>query len=179
MILATTLMVLTMNTHTAQPAAAQASLTLSSPSFTNGQEIPADFTCDGSNRAFDIAIAGVPASAKSLAIIMHDPDAPDPAAPRPQGFTHWIAYNISPTTTSLRLDALPSGAHVGMNDDGKAGYMGPCPPKGRHRYVITAYALDQSLPNLGAPKRADLLAAIKGHVIAETDLIGTYAKTKR
>jgi len=121
----------------------------------------------------------VPPNTQSLALIVEDPDAPDPAAPR-RVFSHWVLYNIPPEAHEIPEEAkpedLPAGTAVGVNDFDKLGWGGPCPPRGRHRYVFRLYALDRRLPNLHQPTRARLLEALNGHVIAQAELIGTYAK---
>jgi Raf kinase inhibitor-like YbhB/YbcL family protein len=124
----------------------------------------------------------VPANAKSLALIVDDPDAPDPAAPR-MIWVHWVLYNIPVAVNDLPegvvSSALPKGSLEGLNDWQRTGYGGPCPPIGRHRYFHKLYALDAVLPDLKKPTKAALEKAMKGHVIAETQLIGTYEKGKR
>ncbi|HTY03282.1 MAG TPA: YbhB/YbcL family Raf kinase inhibitor-like protein, partial [Rhodocyclaceae bacterium] len=114
-----------------------------------------------------------------LALIVDDPDAPDPAAPK-MTFVHWVLYDIPPGTTSLpeAVSRLPAGALEGLNDAGETGYTGPCPPIGRHRYFHKLYALDTVLPDLGLPTKAKLEAAMKGHVVAQAELIGTYQKRR-
>ena len=116
---------------------------LTSPSFEDGGMIPKKFTCDGGNINPELIIQNVPAGARSLALIMHDPDAPYPAAPRPGGFTHWVVWNIPPETTVIKQESAPPGAREGMNGAG-SGYAGPCPPppSAAHRYQFHLYALD-------------------------------------
>jgi Raf kinase inhibitor-like YbhB/YbcL family protein len=154
-------------------------LTLSSPAFAHGQEIPRQYTCEGLDTSPPLRWSGVPPNAQSLALIVEDPDAPDPAAPR-RVFTHWLLYNIPADAEELREEAspeeLPAGTAVGVNDFDKLGWGGPCPPKGRHRYFFRLYALDRRLPNLHQPTKRQLLDALRGHVIAEAELIGTYQK---
>ncbi|MCZ7686252.1 MAG: YbhB/YbcL family Raf kinase inhibitor-like protein [Sandaracinaceae bacterium] len=123
----------------------------------------------------------MPEGARSLALVADDPDAPDPKAPRTI-WTHWVLYDLPPRDGHLSEGtraAAPEGARDGHNDWKRAGYGGPCPPIGRHRYFFRLYALDRVLGDLRHPTRADLLAAMKGHVLAEAVLMGTYAKTKR
>ena len=170
-----------MTTHTASSP----SLAVSSSAFENGKDIPAQYTCEGKNdeQSWPIAIAGVPSNAKALAIVVHDPDAPDPKAPRPQGWTHFIVYNLPASTTTLASGVaqpeLPKGALAGKNDWGKPGFKGPCPPVGKHRYVTTVYALDGALPDLHEPTRDALLKAMEGHVVAQADLVGTYEQQQQ
>lgn len=149
---------------------------VTSPSFAEGDEIPAKFTCEGPDISPALAWSGVPKGAHSLALVVEDPDAPDPQAPRVP-WVHWIAYDISADASGLPEGAaLPAGARDGWNDWKKPGYRGPCPAIGRHRYYYRIYALDRGLGNLGKPDKAALDKAMKGHVIAEGALMGTYAK---
>jgi Raf kinase inhibitor-like YbhB/YbcL family protein len=164
-----------MTTHTAM----QTPLVVTSPSFSNDGEIPRVHTCEGRDQPFPLAISGVPESARSLAIVVHDPDAPDPRAPSPAGWTHWVVYDLPPTTTSISAAALPAGARDGQNDWQTTGYRGPCPPIGAHRYVTTVYALDTVLPDLQRPSRAMLLDVMEGHVVARGELVGLYEKEKK
>lgn len=155
-------------------------LTLSSPAFSNGGEIPAKYTCEGEDISPMLAWSGVPPDAKSLALIVDDPDAPDPAAPKVT-WVHWVLYNIPPSASALPEAArqLPAGTLQGLNDWKRTGYGGPCPPIGRHRYFHKLYALDAALPNLGEISKPKLEAAMKPHIIAQADLIGTYQKRKQ
>jgi len=152
---------------------------LTSTAFPHDGEIPAKYTCEGDDVSPPLAWSGVPANAKSLALIVDDPDAPDPAAPQ-MTWVHWVVYNVSPAVTGLPEASrkLPAGALDGLNDWGRTGYGGPCPPIGRHRYFHKLYALDAVLPDLRKPTKAKLEAAMKGHVIAEARLVGTYRKRK-
>ena len=155
------------------------SLTLSSPAFAAGATIPAQYTCEGDDMSPPLAWSGVPDGASSLALVVDDPDAPDPAAPQ-HTWTHWMLYNIPLSVTGLpqgaRGESLPQGAREGLNDWKKRGYGGPCPPIGRHRYVHKLYALDTLLPDLGDASRAQLDEAMRGHVIEQAALIGLYQK---
>jgi len=150
---------------------------ITSTAFAEGKEIPAKHTCQGDDASPPLAWSGVPAAAKSLALIVDDPDAPDPEAPKTT-WVHWVVYNIPPSATGLpeASQGLPAGARSGTNDWKRTGYGGPCPPIGRHRYFHKLYALDVVLPELGAATKADLLRAMEGHVVAEAALIGTYQK---
>jgi Raf kinase inhibitor-like YbhB/YbcL family protein len=158
------------------------SLTLSSRSFPDGGEIPSRYTCEGDDRSPALSWSGVPAAARSLALIADDPDAPDPAAPR-MTYVHWVLANLPATTTGLpegvTAAALPPGAKVGLNDFGRSGYGGPCPPIGRHRYYFKLYALDIELPGLERFKKPDLEKAMTGHVLESAQLVGTYHKGQR
>jgi Raf kinase inhibitor-like YbhB/YbcL family protein len=154
---------------------------LSSPDFAPGQNMPVRLTCEGEDASPALVWSDVPTGAKSLALIVEDPDAPDPRAPRTI-WTHWVLYNLPPSSTGLPagIDAsgLPPGTREGKNDWGRTGYRGPCPPVGRHRYVHRLYALDTVLPDLGQPTRAELLRAMEGHVLEVAELIGTYQKQR-
>ena len=152
------------------------SFTLESPAFSEGGSISARYTCDGEDISPGLRWHGVPPGTRSLALIIDDPDAPDPAAPR-MVWVHWVLYNIPPQVPELpeAVTALPAGTLEGLNDWKRTGYGGPCPPVGRHRYFFKLYALDTELPNLGHPTKAVLLEAMQGHVIGEAVLMGTYA----
>lgn len=155
------------------------SLALTSTAFTNGKEIPATYTCDGDDTSPPLSWSGIPSRAKSLALIVDDPDAPDPAAPQ-RTWVHWVLYNLPPDTSGLRKGVtsrdLPSGTREGLNDWRLAGYGGPCPPVGRHPYIHKLYALDVVLPDLGKPDKAALEKAMQGHVIDKAELVGTYQR---
>ena len=155
------------------------SLAIHSAAFAPGGSIPAKYTCEGDDVSPALAWSGVPAGTKSLVLIVDDPDAPDPAAPR-MTWVHWVLYDIPASATGLpeAVDpsALPAGTREGLNDWGRTGYGGPCPPIGRHRYFHKLYALDTVLPDLGRPRKAALEKAMHGHVLEEAALIGTYQK---
>jgi len=155
---------------------------LSSPSFAPQGSIPSKFTCEGSDIAPPLSWSEVPPAAKSLALIVDDPDAPDPKAPR-MTWVHWVLYNLSPQAGSLAESpggkSIPHGASEGLNDWKRTGYGGPCPPIGRHRYFFKLYALDTVLPDLGKPSKADLLKAMEGHIVGSAELIGTYEKGRK
>jgi hypothetical protein len=150
---------------------------LSSSDFADGQPMPKELTCEGKDTSPALAWTGVPAGTKSLALIVDDPDAPDPKAPKTV-WVHWILYNLPPSTSGLPkgVTALPDGTLEGLNDWKRTGYGGPCPPIGRHRYFHTLYALDVVLPDLKHPTKAKLLEAMEGHVLARAVLVGTYQK---
>ena len=156
-------------------------LTLTSIAFVDGDAMPTIHTCDGENVSPPLAWRGAPDGARSLALVMDDPDAPDPKAPR-RVFVHWVLYDLPVADGGLadgvRDDALPRGARQGVNDRGSRGYTGPCPPIGRHRYFFTLYALDMTLPGLDAPTRNALEMAIAGHVLATAQLMGTYERPR-
>jgi len=156
-----------------------ATIKVTSPAFAAGAEIPTVHTCEGKDVSPPLAWTGVPAGAKSLALVVDDPDAPDPRAPK-RVWVHWVVAGLPAATKGLQADAsrdLPGGATLGTNDWGKAAWGGPCPPIGRHRYFFKLYALDIAMAATGKSK-ADLLHAIDGHVLARGELIGTYQKKK-
>ncbi len=155
-------------------------LTLKSPAFAPGGEIPAVHTCEGKDRSPALEWSGVPAGAKSLALVVDDPDAPDPKAPR-MTWVHWVLYDLPPATTALAesAKALPAGTREGVNDWRRTGYGGPCPPIGRHRYVFKLYALDTRLPVFWSATKATLEKAMQGHILAQSELVGYYKKGGR
>jgi Raf kinase inhibitor-like YbhB/YbcL family protein len=153
--------------------------TLRSSVFQAGGAIPRRYTCQGEDVSVPLEWDGAPNKAKSFALIVDDPDAPDPAAPRIV-WTHWMLYNI-PSDAKILKEAvkpneLPPGTLEGLNDWNRTGYGGPCPPIGRHRYFHKLYALDTLLPDLGEPNKAALERAMQGHIVAQAELIGTYQK---
>ncbi len=152
-------------------------LTLTSPAFADGGEIPRVHTCEGEDTSPPLQWQGAPSGTRSFALIVDDPDAPDPAAPK-MTWVHWVLYNLPAHTAALAaaVAALPNGTGEGLNDWGRPGYGGPCPPIGRHRYFHKLYALDTLLPDLGNPTKAQLEAAMAGHVLGEATLVGTYRK---
>jgi Raf kinase inhibitor-like YbhB/YbcL family protein len=154
-------------------------LNIMSPSFAQNSEIHARHSCDGNDTSPALAWTGVPTGTKSLALIVDDPDAPDPDAPK-MTWVHWVLYNLSPGTTGLGEDIadndLPEGTLQGVNDWQRTGYGGPCPPIGKHRYFFKLYALDTVLPDLKHPDKAALEKAMRGHVIAQAELIGLYQR---
>ncbi len=154
------------------------SLVLKSDAFNDGGEIPIKYTCEGDDVSPGLYWEGVPEGTESLALIVDDPDAPDPSAPR-MVWDHWILYNVPPSLGGLPEgivpDALPPGCGGGINSWGRTGYGGPCPPIGRHRYFHRLYALDTKLPaELGNPTKDDLLLAMEDHILARTELVGTF-----
>ena len=149
---------------------------LTSGAFLPNQPIPARYTCDGEDISPPLAWTGVPAGTRSLALIIDDPDAPDPKHPK-QVWVHWVVYNLPADCTALaEAGALPPGAKAGRNDWNQPDYGGPCPPIGRHRYFHKLYALDTVLPDLKHPTRAQLEQAMKGHVLEQGELVGTYER---
>jgi Raf kinase inhibitor-like YbhB/YbcL family protein len=152
-------------------AAGGAKMKVTSSAFQQGGNIPSKFTCDGANTSPPLQVSDVPSEAKSLVLIVDDPDAPGGL------FTHWAIWNISPQTTTIAEGSTPKGGH-GTNDFGKSGYGGPCPPSGAHRYYFKVFALDREVELPSGAKRSQLNAAMKGHVIAQGELIGRYSRKK-
>jgi Raf kinase inhibitor-like YbhB/YbcL family protein len=153
---------------------------LQSVNFSHEGAIPAKHTCEGEDIAPALEWDGVPDNAKSLALIVDDPDAPDPAAPK-MTWVHWVLYGIPPNAKGMPEGGrpLPPGTREGLNDWKRTGYGGPCPPIGRHRYFFKLFALDTEVPDLATPTKAALEKAMAGHVIATAQLIGTYQKANR
>jgi Raf kinase inhibitor-like YbhB/YbcL family protein len=151
---------------------------LTSSGFADGQEIPARQTCQGGDASPPLQWSDAPKGTRSFALVVDDPDAPDPRAPKTT-WVHWVAYDIPGGTSSLDQGAaahMPAGSRAGLNDWHAPGYRGPCPPVGRHRYFHKIYALDTLLPDLGQPTEAVLERAMHGHVLGQAVLLGTYAK---
>jgi Raf kinase inhibitor-like YbhB/YbcL family protein len=156
--------------------------TITSPAFAANHDIPIDHTCEAGDVSPPLAWSGVPDGTKSLALVVDDPDAPDPAAPKIT-WVHWVLYNLPPDATKLpqavEPDELPPGTREGKNDWKRTGYGGPCPPVGRHRYFFKLYALDAVLPDLKQPTKAQLEKAMEGHILAKAELIGLYQKARK
>ena len=155
------------------------SLVLRSTAFEDGGEIPRRFTCEGDDLSPDLAWRGIPDGTQSLVLIVDDPDAPDPNAPK-MVWDHWLLYNLPPDSSGLPAGVsesdLPEGTGQGLNSWGLTGYGGPCPPIGRHRYFHILYALDARLPDLGNPTKDRLLSVMENHILGHTELVGTYSK---
>ena len=158
---------------------ARMTLTLRSPAFLAGAAIPGEYTCDGANHSPPLQWSGAPAGTRSFALILDDPDAPDPKAPK-MTWVHWVLYDMPASATGLAGAAdpkqLPPGTREGTNSAKRTAYGGPCPPTGRHRYFHKLYALDITLGDLDRPTAEQLQSAMKGHILAETELIGTYQR---
>lgn len=156
-------------------------LSLTSPVFSYNGPIPKLYTCQGRDVSPRLNWSGLPNGTKSMVLIVEDPDAPDPAAPK-RVWVHWVLYNIPPAATGLpeavNATGLPHGTRQGRNDWDRTGYGGPCPPIGRHRYFHKLFALDIVLGDLGTPTKQALEVAMQGHVVARTEIVGTYQKTK-
>jgi Raf kinase inhibitor-like YbhB/YbcL family protein len=154
----------------AQSAPGPTSLKVTSSAFSDGGKIPKKYTCDSSNASPPLRIENLPKTAKSLALIVDDPDAPG------RTWTHWLLWNIEPKTAEIREDSVPQNAVQGTSDFGSARYGGPCPPSGSHRYYFKAYALDITLSLPSSAKKAALERAMAGHIVAKGSLIGTYSR---
>jgi Raf kinase inhibitor-like YbhB/YbcL family protein len=152
-------------------ASGEAKMKIISSAFQEGGNIPSKFTCDGGDTSPPLQIAEVPSGAKSLALVVDDPDAPSGL------FTHWMVWNISPQNNTIAEGSTPKGVH-GRNDFGKSGYGGPCPPSGTHRYYFKIFALDRELELPAGAKRSQLDAAMKGHVIGQGELMARYSRKK-
>ena len=152
---------------------------ITSSEFEHNGSIPRVYTCEGEDISPDLAWHDVPVGTQSLVLIVDDPDAPDPAAPK-MTYVHWVLYNLPADCGGLprAVKTLPAGTLEGVNDWGRTGYGGPCPPIGRHRYFHKLYALDTVLPDLGNPDKKQLEQAMHGHILAEAQCIGTYQKEK-
>lgn len=150
---------------------------LTSAAFEPNGEIPAIYTCDGKDISPPLSWLGIPSGAKSLVLIVDDPDAPDPESPK-MTWVHWVLYNLPPTSTGLKenvsADELPLGTKEGINDWKRTGYGGPCPPIGRHRYFHKLYALNVKLPDMNGPTKAEVERAMQGHILERVELVGTY-----
>jgi Raf kinase inhibitor-like YbhB/YbcL family protein len=151
---------------------------VTSTAFADGAAIPKKYTQDGADVSPPLAFSEIPPDARSLALVVDDPDAPDPERPRKQAWVHWVLVDIPPSTDALpEAVTRPPGGHVGKNDWSHTRWDGPAPPIGEHRYRFKLYALDRVL-GLSAPTRAELERAMRGHVIEEAELIGTYKRAR-
>ena len=152
---------------------------LYSNAFANNGIIPRQYTCEGADLSPLLRWEHLPTGTRSLALIVEDPDAPDPAVPQ-RIWVHWVLYDIPGRATGLaegiKASELPPGTREGVNDWQRTGYGGPCPPIGRHRYFFRLYALNTVLPDLQHPDKTQLQTAMRGHLLAETALVGLYAK---
>lgn len=147
-------------------------LNLTSSAFENQKSIPAKYTCNGENVNPPLQFSGIPEKAKSLALIMDDPDAPNGT------WVHWLLWNINPQTQEVAENSFPAEGVQGITSFGKAGYGGPCPPSGIHRYFFKLYALDAALNLPANAKKEDLEKAIQGHIVEQAQLIGLYTQQK-
>lgn len=149
-----------------------------SPAFQDGGNIPARYTCDGPDVSIPLSWEGIPDGTKAIALIADDPDAPAGT------WVHWVMWNIPPTATGLpeglpKEPKLKDGSIQGINDFGRHGYGGPCPPSGTHRYYFKVYALDCNIDLPASAQKQDLLEAMKGHILAEGQLMGRYSRLRR
>lgn len=149
-------------------------LSITSTTFENNSDMPAKYTCQGADTSPPLTISGVPKNAESLVLVMDDPDAPDPAAPR-MVWDHWVVFNIPPNTQEIAEGSAPEGM-AGLNSWARHDYGGPCPPIGKHRYFFKLYALDTTLDLDANANKAAVMAAMKGHIIEQAELIGLYKK---
>jgi hypothetical protein len=176
---AATLLLLAADGRAPRAAAEESTMEITSSAFQHEAEIPKQYTCEGQDISPPLSWSGVPKETKSLALIVDDPDAPDPEKPQ-RVWVHWVLFDIPPDVSGLpeETDApsLPPGTRQGMNDWNRTGYGGPCPPIGRHRYFFKLYALDTKFERLTEPTKKELLAAIDDHVLAQAELMGTYEK---
>jgi Raf kinase inhibitor-like YbhB/YbcL family protein len=147
-------------------------LRISSTAFEQKGRIPLRYTCDGDDESPPLVIENIPPAAKSLALIVDDPDAPG------RTWVHWVVWNISSNTKEIRENTLPSGAQEGMNDFRTRSYGGPCPPSGTHRYFFKLYALDTTLSLDKNTTKAALERAMTGHIIEQAELVGLYSRRK-
>jgi Raf kinase inhibitor-like YbhB/YbcL family protein len=156
-------------------------MTITSSAFSHNGPIPAHCTCDGEDISPPLEWSGLPQRTKSLVLIVDDPDAPDPAAPK-MTWVHWVLYNLPSSAVGLaegvHANDLPARTKQGLNDWKRIGYGGPCPPIGRHRYFHKLYALDAVLPDLGKPTKRELEKAMQGHILAKAELVGTYQRSR-
>ena len=151
---------------------------IQSPAFSHGGSIPREYTCDDADTAPELQWSGAPSGTKSFALIVDDPDAPDPKAPKTV-YVHWVLYDIPASASGIpKGGKTPAGARDGKNDWKRTGWGGPCPPIGRHRYFFKLYALDAMLGDLKSPTKADVLKAMEGHVLDQAELMGTYERGK-
>lgn len=154
-------------------------MTIASSAFADGAAIPTEYTCEGGDVSPELRWSGAPAGTQSFALIVDDPDAPDPAAPKTT-WVHWVLYDLPADAQALpkgvASSKLPAGTREGTNDWKRTGWGGPCPPIGRHRYFHKLYALDAKLGDLGTPTKAKLEQAMEGHVLGRATIMGTYEK---
>jgi Raf kinase inhibitor-like YbhB/YbcL family protein len=152
-------------------------LILRSEAFSHNAQIPPGYTCDGADRSPPLFWSGAPEATQSFVLIVDDPDAPDPKAPK-MTWVHWVLYNLPANSDGLpqAVERLPAGTLEGLNDWKRTGYGGPCPPIGRHRYFHKLYALDTVLPDLHRPTKQRLESAMEGHILDQAELIGTYER---
>lgn len=150
--------------------ATKSNMKITSSAFSHNSKIPSKYTCDGENINPPLQFVDVPSSAKSLALIVDDPDAPA------KTWVHWVVYNIDPQTSEVKENSIPQGGIEGTTDFGKPGYGGPCPPSGVHRYFFKLYALDSALDLPQKAGKQIVEEKMKEHIIDQTELIGLYSR---
>lgn len=148
------------------------SVQLTSPAFRDQHDIPTQYTCEGQGDMPTLNWSGIPDNAKSLALVVDDPDAPNGT------WVHWVVYDIPASTSNMSGAVPPAGSRKGKNSWGKTSWGAPCPPSGRHRYIFKLFALDTQLGDIGTPTEAELATAMKGHIVGQATLTGTYQKQK-
>lgn len=146
-------------------------MTIQSPVFKNNGRIPAEFTCEGEDINPPLGFSGIPDNAKSLALLVDDPDAPAGT------WVHWVVWNIDPMTREIFKDSVPAGGMQGTTSSGSVGYHGPCPPSGEHRYFFKLFALDSALNLISKTTAGELERAMDGHILAQSQLVGLYKKS--
>jgi len=156
-----------------------ASFSIRSTAFSQNGSIPSKYTCEGEDVSPPLTWSNLPNGTQSLALIVEDPDVPDPKAPT-RTWVHWVLYDLPPQATGLAegvvVKSLPPGTRQGLSDWKRTGYGGPCPPIGRHRYIHTLYAIDTVLPDLEEPTKTQLVEQLQGHILGTAELIGTYER---
>lgn len=145
-------------------------MVIKSYAFSHNDAIPSAYTCDGEDSSPPLEFSEVPRDAKSLALIVDDPDAPGGT------WVHWVVWNIDPEVRKILAQQIPSGAKEGKTSSGGLGYEGPCPPSGTHRYFFKLYALDAMLDLPAATDGAALGRAMEGHILASAECIGVYRR---
>jgi Raf kinase inhibitor-like YbhB/YbcL family protein len=171
-ILIATLLTIASSGATEKEGKNMAEFRISSPAFENSDTIPSRYTCDSIDVNPPLRIENVPSAAKSLALIVDDPDAPAGT------WVHWVVWNIDPGVSEIRENSVPKGGMEGINDFRKHAYGGPCPPSGTHRYFFKLYALDRTLDIAGHSEKAHVEKAMSGHVIARTQIMGKYRRAR-
>jgi hypothetical protein len=145
-------------------------MNITSPAFTHNESLPGKYTCDSEGINPPLKISGVPQNAKSLVLILDDPDAPAGT------YTHWTVWNIDPKTEEIQENSVPKGAIEGITSSGETGYRPPCPPSGAHRYTFKLYALDTTLDLDSSAKVQDIESAMKDRILESSELIGIYSR---
>jgi len=170
MLLSMLLVMFTVSPIPAKEVRKMTSMRMTSPAFVDSKSIPSNYTCDGDDQSPPLAIEGVPPEAKSLALVMDDPDAPAGV------WVHWVLWNIDPATARIAQGSVPPGAEQGENSWKRRNYGGPCPPSGRHRYYFRLFALKERLDLSPSATRKDLDRAMQGKIVARCELLGLYSR---